>query len=308
MKTSAAEMVSINPPASVLGIKNAILSGTGRRYYVPDYEGCLSIKTVVVGSALWEADGRQFVVHENSYLILNDQQHYRLTIDSARRVTTFCIFFKRGLVEDVFRSHVIPATELLDYPVPPISSQLHFREKLETQDGGRVLGLIRDLRRQLIKGGDSQQELEPFFYTIAAEMLRGHSQMWAAVAKLPPLRAATKQELYRRLLRGRDYILSSLDQPILLNDMAQEACLSPYHFHRAFTQAFLETPHRYLIRHRLEKARQLLTQTGRSVTEVCFECGFESPGSFSSLFRRRFGMSPSEFRGARLTKIARSKK
>jgi AraC-like DNA-binding protein len=301
-------MVSINPPDSVLGTKNAILTGTGRRYYVPDYEGCLSIKTVVLGSALWEADGRQFIVHENSYLILNDHQHYRLTIDSARKVTTFCIFFKRGLVEDVFRSYVTPATALLDCPLPPISSQLHFREKLETQEGGRVLRLIRDLRRQLIKGSNSQQSLEPMFYTIAAEMVREHTQMWAAVAKLPPLRAATKEELYRRLLRGRDYILSSLDHPILLNDVAQEACLSPYYFHRAFTQAFRETPHRYLIRHRLEKARQLLSQTDRSVTEVCFECGFESPGSFSSLFRRRFGMTPSEFRGVRLMKIARSKK
>jgi AraC family transcriptional regulator len=308
MKTSSAEMVAINPPDSVLGCENAILTGTGRRYYVPDYEGCLSIKTVVLGSALWEADGRQFIVHENSYLILNDHQHYRLTIDSAQRVTTFCIFFKRGLVEDVFRSYATPAADLLDYPLPPISSHLRFQEKLETQEAGRVLGLMRDLRRQLIEGGNSQHALEPMFYTIAAEMVREHTQMRAAVARLPPLRTATKQELYRRLLRGRDYILSSLDQPILLNDMAQEARLSPYYFHRAFTQAFCETPHRYLIRHRLEKARHLLSQTDRSVTEVCFECGFESPGSFSSLFRRRFGMSPSEFRGVRLTKIARSKK
>lgn len=295
VKKSSAAAVPINPPARVLGTENAILAGTNRRYYVPDYEGCLSVKTVVLGSAAWEADGRRFVVHENSYLVLNDRQRYTITVDSARDVTTFCVFFKRGLVEDVFLSYATPADTLLDLPAP---APLHFWEKLETQ-GGRVLGLVRELRRQIIKGSRSRQALEPYFYSMADHMVREHFQMWAAIARLPPLRAATKQELYRRLLRGRDYLLSSLDDPAPLADVAHEACLSPYHFHRAFTQVFRETPHRYLTRHRLEKARRLLSQTERSVTEVCFECGFESLGSFSSLFRRWFGASPREFRAAR---------
>jgi AraC-like DNA-binding protein len=294
-KTSSAAAVPVNPPESVLGTENAILTGTNRRYYVPDYEGCLSVKTVVCGSALWEAAGRQFIVHENSYLILNDRQRYTITIDSARKVTTFCIFFKRGLVEDVFRSRATPTTILLDFPVAPASDQLHFPEKLETQGHG-VLGLIRELRRRMAQGIISRQALEVNFYMLAAAMVRDHQQVQAAAANLPALRSSTRQELYRRLLRGRDYLLSSLDRPVLLSDMAREACLSPYHFHRAFTQAFHETPHRYLTRQRLEKARHLLSQRERSVTEVCFECGFQSLGSFSSLFRRHFGISPSEFR------------
>lgn len=244
---------------------------------------------------MWEAAGRQFIVHENSYLILNDRQHYTLTIDSARKVTTFCIFFKRGLVEDVFRCGATPASTLLDFPLPPTSTQLNFWEKLESQGSG-VLRLIHELRRQVFRGIATRQVLDASFYTIASEMVKAHQQMEAAVAKLPALRSSTRQELYRRLLRGRDYILSSLDSPLLLDDMAQEACLSPYHFHRTFTQAFGETPHRYLTRHRLEKARLLLRQGDRSITEICFDCGFESPGSFSSLFRRTFGISPREYR------------
>lgn len=298
MKTASSATVPINPSASVLDTENAILAGTNRRYYVPDYEGCLSLKSVVLGSALWEVDGRRFVVHENSYLILNDHQSYTMMIDAAREVTTFCIIFKRGLVEDVFLRYVTPATALLDFPVPPASPQLQFWEKLETQ-GGRVLGLIRELRQEIIKGNSSQAALERNFYLIADNMVREHLQLWEDMARLPPIRATTKQELYRRLLRGRDYILSSPDNPVLLSDMAHEACLSTYHFHRAFTQAFHKTPHRYLTRHRLEKARRLLGQTDRSVTEICLECGFESLGSFSSLFHRWFRMSPHEFRMAR---------
>jgi AraC family transcriptional regulator len=261
---------------------------------VPDYEGCLSIKTVVSGSALWEAAGRQFVVHENSYLILNDRQHYTLTMDSARPATTFCIFFKRGLVEDVFRSQVAPTSMLLDFPVPYTAPQLSFWEKLETQEN-RVLGLTRQLHRHVVKGA-STEALEQGFYAIADEMVREHQQVWAAIARLPATRSSTKRELYRRLLRGRDYILSSLDRTVPLSDMAREAGLSTYHFHRAFTKAFLETPHHYLTRQRLEKARAMLSKGDLSVTEVCFACGFESLGSFSSLFHRHFDVAPGKFR------------
>jgi AraC-like DNA-binding protein len=289
--------IPINPPEAVLGTENAILAGTGRRYYVPDYEGCLSIKTVVNGSALWEAGGRSFVVHENSYLILNDRRRYTITIDSARNVTTFCIFFQRGFVEDVFRSRVTPTSVLLESPAPAVSFQLGFWEKLETHES-RVPGLVRWLRQRMMRGITSKEALADNFYAIAAAMVEEHQQVSLAAAKLPALRCSTRVELYQRVLRGRDYMLSSLDKPVPLGDAARAACLSPYHFHRIFTRAFQETPHSYLTRQRMEKARVLLARKDRSITEVCLESGFESPGSFSSLFRRHFGVSPREFRRA----------
>ena len=298
------EPLPINPREAVLGTQNAILSGTGKQYYVPDYEGCLSIKTVVRGSATWEAARRRFVVHENSYLILNDRQRYTITIDSARDVTTFCLFFQRGFVEDVFRGTVTPETDLLDSPQLSNCLPLAFRERLETGRNG-LLGSIWKLRDRILEGVTSRQALEENLFEIAGEMVREHKHGDSAAAKLPALRPSTRQELYLRLLRGRDYLLSSLDQPIQLSDIAQAACLSPYHFHRTFTRAFGETPQRYLTRQRLERAALLLGQKERSVMEVCLECGFESPSSFSSLFRRHFGLSPREFKRRTIRQLAR---
>src|SRR5262245_28948674 len=256
------------------------------------------MESVAAGSAVWEADGRRFVVHENSYLILNDRQRYTMTIDSAREVTTFCVFFARGFVEDVYRSSVTPASTLLDSPQPSARPQLGFYQKLETQEG-QALGLLRELRARVVRGAVSRPELDEGYYALAAELLGEHQRLEEATAKLPALRSATRHELYRRLLRGRDYLLSSLDSPVRLDDVAREACLSPSHFHRSFTRAFGETPHRYLTHRRLEKAAHALAHGDSSVTDVCIETGFESLGSFSSLFRRQFGMSPREFRRAR---------
>ena len=52
----------VNPPSSTLGRENAVLSGSGKRYFVPDFEGCLSLKAVLKGSAIWEAGKRTFRV------------------------------------------------------------------------------------------------------------------------------------------------------------------------------------------------------------------------------------------------------
>jgi len=67
-------------------------------------------------------------------------------------------------------------------------------------------------------------------------------------------------------------------------------------FLRTFKQIFHLTPHQYLTQLRLEQARKLLTRSDLPVTDICFSVGFESPGSFSWLFRRRVGCSPEAFR------------
>src|SRR6516225_3959339 len=90
-----------------------------------------------------------------------------------------------------------------------------------------------------------------------------------------------------RLCRARDLIRDFLDQPVSLDDCAEEAGLSPWHALRAFRAAFGETPKEFHTRLRLDRAKRLLTTTSRSVTEVCFDVGFQSLGTFSTLFRKK---------------------
>ncbi|MDX6713055.1 MAG: AraC family transcriptional regulator [Blastocatellia bacterium] len=293
--TKGAKPLSINPPGSSLGSENAVLMGTARQYHIPEFEGCLSIKTVVDGAGLWKTAGREFVVRENSYLVVNDGQPYTLTIDSAQNVTTFCIFFERGFVEDVFRNATLKVPQLLESPLAERQIQLQFPDCLETQESP-VLGMVRNLRRRILQGEVSQTALDTGLYSIAAEMVNQQLRDSAGHEKVSSIRHSTREELYRRVLRGRDFLLSSLDQPVRLKDIARAACLSSFHFHRVFKETFGVTPQKYLAIQRLERAAHLLRHTGRTVTEITLESGFQSPGSFSSLFSRHFGVSPTEYR------------
>jgi AraC-like DNA-binding protein len=109
-------------------------------------------------------------------------------------------------------------------------------------------------------------------------------------------RRAIPSELYRRLWKARRFIDGSYHLPIDLDAISDEACLSPYHFLRLFRMAFNKTPHQYLTERRIEKAKELLTSSGLSVTDVCLEVGFESLGSFSTLFHKRVGYPPIAYR------------
>jgi AraC-like DNA-binding protein len=125
-------------------------------------------------------------------------------------------------------------------------------------------------------------------YTSAVQ----HPLIYTAPHRLGPL---VRDDLFRRLCRSRDYLAAGLDQPMRLADAAREACLSPYHYHRLFTQTFGETPHEFLTRVRIDRAKRLLARDQLSVTDVCFAVGYESLGSFSTRFRSLVGRSPSDY-------------
>ena len=107
---------------------------------------------------------------------------------------------------------------------------------------------------------------------------------------------STPPEILERLNRARKFIDLCYDLPLDLNEISSHACFSRYHFLRLFRQAFNKTPHQYLIERRIERAKELLRTDGLRVTDVCFEVGFQSLGSFSSLFHKSVGHPPVTFR------------
>ncbi|MGW0938339.1 helix-turn-helix domain-containing protein [Streptomyces sp. NPDC002666] len=104
------------------------------------------------------------------------------------------------------------------------------------------------------------------------------------------------EESNRRMLRARDAMDLAYAQPLDVPALARLAHVSEAHFSRTFRATFGETPHRYLQRRRVERAMFLLRETDRSVTDICFENGFGSAGTFSRTFREIVGRSPRAYR------------
>ena len=100
-----------------------------------------------------------------------------------------------------------------------------------------------------------------------------------------------KQIRLARLLLDRNY-----DEPITIEDLSREVALSPFYLIRTFERVYKQTPHQYLVERRIAKAKELLRNSDLSITEICVEVGYESLGSFSTLFRKVAGISPRAYR------------
>jgi len=272
---------------------NLVLHARASRHTMAGFVGPLSIKTVVRGVVSWKTGGRDHPVDQASFLVLNDGDEYSMDIDSARPVETACAFFRAGFVEAYAQDATTPAEASLDSP-PGAAPRLPFLSRLHPDPEGRIIRRVQTLaarcERELVPSG-----FEEDFLLLSDALLQLYEEVKARMARVPAIKAATREEIFRRLDRGREYLHATLDGPVSLETTARAACLSPYHFHRGFTQAFAKTPHAYLSGIRLARAHALL-RTGMPVVDACAEVGFTSTSSFSRLFRATYGVPPSAVR------------
>jgi AraC-like DNA-binding protein len=224
---------------------------------------------------------------------VNHDQEYEIEIDSETPVDSFCVFFASDLVREVEHSLALVTDALLDDPLA--KGKAPFFERTYPHDDLLSPLLIR-FRQQNLQRHRENLWLEEQFRLLLQGLLALQQASYREANTLPSIRAATREELYRRLHLARDYIAASYDQPLTLQQIAAIACLSPNHLLRSFKALFGQTPYQYLVEERLQRACWLLANTERRVTQICFEVGYESPSSFSWLFTQRYGLSPQAFR------------
>ncbi len=149
----------------------------------------------------------------------------------------------------------------------------------------------RELRQRAIALARSAtgHELESAAAAVIYEVAAMQVPLYAAIARCPGRTFAMRRQVFLRLQRVRNFMSACCDQEVDNDALARMASYSPCHFLRTFNHVFQETPHAYLVRQRLQRARWLLCSSDLAITEVALASGFENRSAFSRLFRRRFG-------------------
>jgi AraC family transcriptional regulator len=283
-----------------------LMRGRGSRYWAKAEGLPLSLKCMRNGRARYVVGRNEFCVDDAGWLIVNEDQRYTIEIASETELETFIVWFPRGWAEEVWRSATTSAARLLDTPAVSARTSavesVTFFERYTPNDS-----VVSPLAEQLRRANNAAEPtdagwLEEKLRTLLAALCDEQRELRTRVARMPALKAATREELWRRLNRARDFIHARCTESLSLTAMAEAAALSPYHFLRAFRSAFGATPHDWLTACRIERAKFLLARTEMPVTEVCFASGYEGLGSFSTLFRRLTGASPRTWRRANGTR------
>ena len=210
-------------PAAPLGSVNQLLLARARHHVVKDFPGPLSIKHVIDGRISWKTGTRELWVDETSFLVLDDRQPYSLEIEERRPVETCCVFFKRGYVESAARVVTTPEGELLDDPYKSPAS-LNFISRLH-RAGSHVIPMLLSLRAAALCGG-AGIAMEEKFLALGRVLIGAYNEMLAKMRRIPAAKASTREELMRRIERGREYMHACIDLGPTLEEMARAACLS----------------------------------------------------------------------------------
>ena len=190
----------------------------------------------------------------------------------------------------------IPAKPLSDsvleeFDVDPNSLQLRY-------EGGFQDELIEQIARAVVTEMESESPVSGLIIdalqtALAAHLVKNYSNLSPNKTKLVS-KIGTLDK--KRLARVRDFILSNIDHNITLKELANEACLSPYHVIRTFKATFGVTPHRYIIDLKVGFAKRMISNNSASFSQIAFMTGFSNQSHFSRVFKQLTGLTPSEYR------------
>jgi AraC family transcriptional regulator len=259
------------------------------------FEQRLSIKACWGGEEQYFIDSRAVTVDDDNYLIFNDRRTYASEIRSVRPVRSFSIFFRPGFAEEVLGGMLTPQDRLLDRSGDEQRRSVEFAEHLRTHDR-LVTPVLKYIAFHVRQGVDDAAWYEEQLSFLLERMLGSHRRTAQAIRSLAASRPGKRQELYRRLNWGRDYIHSNYQRPITIDDMASAACLSKYHFIRLFHGLAGVTPYRYLQQKRVAAAQRLLSTTQLTHVEIAEQVGFDHRSTMFRQIRRLTGRSGRQWR------------
>jgi AraC-like DNA-binding protein len=275
----------LNTVASQNASKNHVFYSTTRgNYHYPTHETPYLLVANFRESGQYVLNDRKVTASDSHFYMLNPGDQLEIDLRKKHALQTFLVAFDQTFVNHVFQGATNSDEALLDDALERTS---------DTPFVPAVPFLMNAQISQLLYSTlQSSQEDE-----ILAEILIGFFPLLddtkSRLKNLKAIKHSTREEIYRRIFVAEEFIREHLAETISLNEMAAAACLNRFHFLKLFKEMRHTTPHQYLTSLRLEQAYQQL-KTGRvPVTEVCYAVGFQSPASFTHLFKRRYGCIPS---------------
>ncbi|TYS64136.1 helix-turn-helix transcriptional regulator [Bacillus infantis] len=270
---------------------NYVLQARSNEFYW-EGGGQLSVKTFRNGRARYKKGPGTYAVEEGRYLLLNEGD-YALSIEEAHPVESFCVFFRDGFAGEVLQSLTADPDRLLSDPFRPACDEGFFERTY--QPGAGLSGRLAGLQEAHLLSEDPAAYEEPF-YPLMQEILLEQSYARREASAISAEKRSTREELYKRLMTANEYIRACYASPVTLDELSRIACLSPNHLLRSYTGFFGRTPHQHLAEFRIRKAKDMLEKEEWNMTDISFAVGFQTPSSFSKMFRKHTGLSPLQHR------------
>lgn len=278
---------------SSLGSENIVALHTTSRDYVEPHTAPFSIKFVLTGAEVYRCARQTLSVQSHKYLIINKNQTYTSEIDTVDATISFCVFFSDQFVSDALQAATHSSEFLLENPYAINQAELNFDQKLFWLDTS-MHQLVHRYRRESYPTDELQTD--EWCSQLLELLIMVRQDEHGRRTRVKAAKHSTRAEIYKRLSCTMDFMNEYFNTPISLAQLAEVACMSKFHFLRAFQQTFKVTPHQYITSLRLRYACKLLKETDLTVSDICLANGYRDESSFVRLFQTNMGVTPGMYK------------
>lgn len=279
------------------GIDNGFALFSSKNLIGEDQKTRFSIRFGLTGTQEYHINDRVLKVNQNQFLVMNAGTEYTVKCQNSEDTTMMAFCFNEDFVRDFVNVHTSRQESLIDenglYSLMGESPEFPLHTLLVDEE---IRPIIRDIVHAKLYLSADELDDYSIFNRILEMVFTDCTTQLQTIENQNIVKQSTKVELYRRLSIARDYIQANYSTDINLNELSRVACLSPYHFHRAFKKTFGITPKKYVTALRIEKAKWLLKNKDINVQAICNEIGFKDVSSFTRLFASYTRLTPSAYR------------
>ncbi|WP_420582674.1 helix-turn-helix domain-containing protein [Reichenbachiella sp.] len=277
-----------NKPLPAMGWPTAILNVKTKQVERTDIKGPFSLFLNLAGKSQVTCDQKSVQLNTDTYLLSNHGQHYDLLINEKQSTETFNIHFGEKLYQDTIHTLTKSDDQLLDEPCTQV---IKFNQCVRTHFRGPQFNTLVEK----VQANYQNEEKESSLFDLLSYLLIENNKQLRQTENLFSVRSATKEELIKRIYLSVDFIHSNFNKPITLDQLAEVAMLSKFHFLRTFKSIFKVSPHQYIKQIRLQKAIALIKEDQLPLYLVAQQVGIENGSSLSRMMYQLTGQRPSSF-------------
>ena len=265
-----------------------------QEYRFENATSSLCLFALLKGTGRFSIKNKTYLLGGTNYLLVNSGSVVSMHID-AKSIPLMLVFNSQLLTE-------LPNVSPLLYKNSTNIPEFQLLERIHLGASGNMMSSLYELY-ELSTSCASFHALKAdlLVRSIYKSLITQLVEAEKTVLNLPVTKRSTQIEIFKGLDFAKEWLQSNYSNPIRIEELSRISSMSTEHFIRLFKVSFGVSPNQYLIELRLQKAHELFALPNPlSVSEVCNAVGYSSETSFSSLFKRRFGKSPSNFKKQRI--------
>lgn len=267
------------------------------KLYSGEHVSRLSIRTISDGYQYHKVNNQDLMLSRDNYLLIREGEAFYSEISTKKNVEGLLVAFEKNDVQSINNYINSRESQLLDDPFETISDDIPLDSQTISISNDLKL-LMFQLKYGIVTQIDYKLYYEELFMKILKTIFKDQDNINERIKKIKAKKYSTKKEIFRRVRKAKDYLDGNLGEDLSIKKLSQVATMSPFHFVRSFKDSFKYSPHAYITKQRISKAKYLLQDSNDTIGEICQQVGILNSSSFIRLFKEYEGCTPNNYRTA----------